>query len=868
MALDAIPEPMGSRILRSIGLQPKSKSRRTPELVLARIASMPARQLHFLTWVLVAVPLESLADPADGQEQEQEEAQEAAADEVSVADLLRGGGLARGAQRWPRSILALGVEGLWDQDLLTVEDRDELLAVLAGPDLPSVSTAPVPDRQGSAAESDASPVGTDRVASAGPSAGPELPQPDLRRLLGRAVDVALAPTASAAEVGRQVAGLEWLIDLDPVEPDVWFHYGRLLAHRDSPPARTPRGHDPRQQLVEGQFQGLVERGDHDRIVHFAGQHPEVVERVLAGEDPGEVHAGLLEAHVGVPRELARLLVMVRRPFRGWQRFARRSRAEAAKLLAQRQGSEAEILLSALEDRLMRWAAIDGAQAARCRAEGLATMVLRASCRRRRSDFAGAIHLLRDVDTEILDRAARDAADVEWAMAKADFSGIEQLTFPSDSSRLQDRLEAARPHLDRVLQSDPAHLEANLLAGVLGYCRQDDGGVARHLGILRDRLSGIPEWSSLAWAVAFHRACARLRQLDVGTDERAYREMVEAIDHGYVPPDSELLSAAVALEAHDSPYAGDFLARAVDLAGSTLLMGLVLERARSGDVRAAALAETSAGEHQRRAAERYELLDAALAGAEHRADAAAADRLAGLLDDVVARANQPELDSRWAHTLATGQTLRAVLDPAHADAIRLEVLRRAGRLDEARGIATALFYRAAAGSLAFFDAGELLEVLRELGLAPAELDELSRLLHDEPLAPQDQPPPLPTRILFVGGTQAQERYRVHLDAEIRERYAGRVTVEWYFSGWNSNWPKTAEAIQESYRLRDPHAVVLMTFVRTNFGRWVRRTSGEHGLPWISCAGHGRASMASAIDRAVRVVADRTQGGASDAANGLK
>ena len=466
MALDAIPEPMGSRILRSIGLQPKSKSRRTPELVLARIASMPAGPLHFLTWVLVAVPLESLADPADGQEQdqEQEQAQEAAADEVSVADLLRGGGLARGAQHWPRSILALGVEGLWDQDYLTVEDRDELLAVLAGPDLPSVSTAPVPDRQVSAAESDASPVGTDRVASAQPSAGPELPQPDLRRLLGRAVDVALAPTASAAEVGRQVAGLEWLIDLDPVGPDVWFHYGRLLAHRDSSPARKPRGHDPRQQLVEGQFQGLLERGDHDRIVHFAGQHPEVVERVLGGEDPGEVPAGLLEAHVGLPRELARLLVMVRRPFRGWQTFARRSRAEAARLLAERQGSEAEILLSALEDRLMRWAAIDGAQAARCRAEGLATMVLRASCRRRRSDFAGAIHLLRDVDTEILDRAARDAADVEWAMAKAEFSGIEQLTFPSDSSRLQDRLEAARPHLDRVLQSDPAHLEANLLAG--------------------------------------------------------------------------------------------------------------------------------------------------------------------------------------------------------------------------------------------------------------------------------------------------------------------------------------------------------------------------------------------------------------------
>ncbi len=52
-----------------------------------------------------------------------------------------------------------------------------------------------------------------------------------------------------------------------------------------------------------------------------------------------------------------------------------------------------------------------------------------------------------------------------------------------------------------------------------------------------------------------------------------------------------------------------------------------------------------------------------------------------------------------------------------------------------------------------------------------------------------------------------------------------------------------------------AVVLMVLVRTNFGRWVRRTAGEHGLPWVSCTGHGRASMERAIARAVRRAWDR-------------
>ena len=48
---------------------------------------------------------------------------------------------------------------------------------------------------------------------------------------------------------------------------------------------------------------------------------------------------------------------------------------------------------------------------------------------------------------------------------------------------------------------------------------------------------------------------------------------------------------------------------------------------------------------------------------------------------------------------------------------------------------------------------------------------------------------------------------------------------------------------------------MVLVRTNFGRWTRRTAGEHDLPWVSCTGHGRASMERAIDRAVALARDR-------------
>jgi hypothetical protein len=742
----------------------------------------------------------------------------------------------------------LALEVLWDKELLSLEERDELMGLLDDPQ--RLAASAVED----ATEPDPVTDVVQQAPVASPPASAEEPVTDVGRLLGRAVDIALTPSTTEAEVARQVAGLEWLIDLDPTDPSCWFPYGRLLAHLGAATGREPRGSEPRRQLLVGQLHGSVERGDAAMIVRFAAAHPDVVETLLDQAAAGDVPARLLDAHLGEPRTAARLLLMVRQPFQGWRTFMRTARAEATTLLAHGRGSDAEILLQAIEERLLRWAAGNDGDREEWHNEGVATMVLRAGCRRRRSDFTGASRLLADVDSEVLDTAGRVGAAVERALAAAEISGIEDLSFPPERSHLSGRLERARPHLGRVLEIDPAHLEANLLLGMHAYCGGDDDGAARHLGMVGARLTDTSERRPLARAVAFHRAAARLRQLEAGTDEGAYHDMVTAIDDGYVPAEAELVSAAVALEAYGSPHAADFLVRAVALSSSPIVVGLVMERARTGDTTAGGIAEDIAGDDRRRTLERFELLDAALAGAERRADPAATDRLVGLLDDIVARANQPSLDERWADVLGTAETLRAVLEPAHADALRMEVLRRSGRLDEARAIATGLYYRAAAGSLTSFDAAGLLEVLREMGLAPADLDDLARLLHDEPPPSEVELRVGPTHVLFVGGNETQERYQAQLEAEIDERYGKSVSVEWFFSGWSPNWPKVAEAIDASYRLRAPDAVVLMTFVRTNLGRWVRRTAGEHGLPWISCAGHGKASMARAIDRAVQIASE--------------
>lgn len=50
------------------------------------------------------------------------------------------------------------------------------------------------------------------------------------------------------------------------------------------------------------------------------------------------------------------------------------------------------------------------------------------------------------------------------------------------------------------------------------------------------------------------------------------------------------------------------------------------------------------------------------------------------------------------------------------------------------------------------------------------------------------------------------------------------------------------------------VVLMPLVRTNFGRHIRRVSGERGLRWHPCTGKGQASITAAIRHAAVIAAD--------------
>ncbi len=117
--------------------------------------------------------------------------------------------------------------------------------------------------------------------------------------------------------------------------------------------------------------------------------------------------------------------------------------------------------------------------------------------------------------------------------------------------------------------------------------------------------------------------------------------------------------------------------------------------------------------------------------------------------------------------------------------------------------------------------------------------------------EDLEPGSPVVIVYVGGNERQARIQQNVDDHVRARYGNLVTVEWVHIDWGPNWTKDADRI-DGLMTAGADAVVLLPLVRTGMGERVRRSSGEHGVPWIPCTGRGQTSAKRAIDEAVQVV----------------
>jgi hypothetical protein len=108
-----------------------------------------------------------------------------------------------------------------------------------------------------------------------------------------------------------------------------------------------------------------------------------------------------------------------------------------------------------------------------------------------------------------------------------------------------------------------------------------------------------------------------------------------------------------------------------------------------------------------------------------------------------------------------------------------------------------------------------------------------------------------RVIYVGGNEIQQRYEKDIVAELAIEHPN-LSVDFVYPGWSSNWAPVADGIKS--RLGDYDGLVLSYFVRTIFGRTVRKMCTD-SCPWWAAPGHGKASIKRGILAAARHAATR-------------
>jgi hypothetical protein len=177
----------------------------------------------------------------------------------------------------------------------------------------------------------------------------------------------------------------------------------------------------------------------------------------------------------------------------------------------------------------------------------------------------------------------------------------------------------------------------------------------------------------------------------------------------------------------------------------------------------------------------------------------------------------------------------------------------GRLDRVGQLLTQMGF-AALGSSRKLLAQDCSDQIDSLGLPNALADSLraGRTPPPRPIA-GDRP-----RIALVGGNEVQGQYESRLnDWFAKEWPHGRLRI--CRTGWSANWPTEIHELDR--QLDSYHAVVILAFVRTNLGRYLRRRVNDEGLQWFSCTGHGYESLRRSVEFAVgETVGKRKKNGA--------
>jgi len=108
------------------------------------------------------------------------------------------------------------------------------------------------------------------------------------------------------------------------------------------------------------------------------------------------------------------------------------------------------------------------------------------------------------------------------------------------------------------------------------------------------------------------------------------------------------------------------------------------------------------------------------------------------------------------------------------------------------------------------------------------------------------------IAFVGGDERQSQYESDIAESLKNKFP-RLKFWFHYPGWTSNWNRHLDEIGNKIQAQRPSVLVLMPYIRTQFGRNIRAKLSAKNIQWRACTGRGRSSIQRAMEAAVDVAA---------------
>ena len=670
----------------------------------------------------------------------------------------------------------------------------------------------------------------------------------------------------AVEMARQV------IDDAPGRPRVFFLLGFAQSlHRLKADLSGVTGINPERSswFFGGYVHGLARQLDMKAIAAFIKENPEMYEAFLKKPD----HPAFEQSHPMIGNALAAaeeaslfrgLVVAGRFKFDELDRFRLLLQGSSiARELSSRRNYEEVLRLCASLKALA-----EGLSSSKERGFALFAKDKLKGIRRReaiamlgKGDLAGARSAFGQLAAEGNSREKVEAR--AWiAMSNAGLTDFFDV-FPSGSEDLFDksgeRMQAVlREISDQKMEASRLSPTVNVCAGMAEYCHRNYAAAFIHFRNAAEGITqeGRPTTSRAHLWVRFMRASAQIMSMDATTHEEIVADF-EAVVGSKIKPASW--------------FYADLVEPAV-LFPDQRLLPLVLAAVPDEDgekhFRAYQNADILQKDSQKRLAyaqwlpnskrQKKEMFEQLCQVVRWDIKAGKVEAAELAIDGLEQLAEESEEFALGLLNLASEEGIVPDImeEPTQLE-LRIRLLLRLKRDTDAVQLMLERFRKAATSSNAWHRE-QSLELLSELKATGAELSQVSVIAakltaefdsnntDNDIIATAGK-----VRVIYVGGNEIQQRYEKDIVADLAVEHPN-LSVDFVYPGWSSNWASIADGIKS--RLGDYDGLVLSYFVRTIFGRTVRKMCTD-SCPWWAAPGHGKASIKRGILAAARHAATR-------------